>query len=216
MKPNSILKHFNKARKGQNNVLSIQTNQIQVGDRHYPVTIKRKPFSRSLSMRLKPISGDIMIYVSAPKSLSVNAVLEYIHEKSTWLEKHITPLQKNSSIESSHGLTEKQLKQAALEYLTQRVGYYENIYQLFSSKIMVRRFTARWGSCDRQRVLKFNYQLMLLPKSIIDYIVVHEICHLKELNHSPNFWKLVAQEIPDYAQRRKWLRQNQLRILTSF
>jgi len=210
MKPNSILKRFNKP--------TIDSHQIQVGDRNYPVTIKRKPFSRSLSLRLKPIPGDIMIYVSAPKSLSVSAVLEYIHEKSAWLEKHIAPLRKNPPpIGGGYGggLSDKFLKQAALEYLTERVAHYEEIYQLFSTKIETRKFTARWGSCDRQGVLKFNYQLMLLPKPIIDYIVVHEICHLKELNHGPRFWKLVAQEIPDYKNRRQWLKKNQLRIISS-
>ncbi len=216
MKPNSFLKRFNKP--------TIDSHQIQVGDKNYPVTIKRKPFSRSLSLRLKPIPGDIIICVSAPKSLSVSAVLEYVYEKSAWLEKDITPLQKNPPPttgtagrggEYGGGISEKFLKQASLEYLTERVAHYENIYQLFSTKVETRKFTARWGSCDRQGVLKFNYQLMLLPKPIIDYIVVHEICHLKELNHGPQFWKLVSQEIPDYAKRRKWLRQNQLRIISS-
>lgn len=168
-------------------------------------------------MRLKPIAGDIMIYVSAPKSLSVNKVLEYVQEKSAWLEKHLVGVE-HCSTRTDHPVSTfdpKFLKQAALEYLTERVAYFENIYQLFCTKIETRKFTARWGSCDRHGVLKFNYQLMLLPKPIIDYIVVHEICHLKELNHGPRFWKLVAQEIPDYAKRRKWLRQNQLRIISS-
>jgi len=218
MKPNFIQKHLNKPRRGQDSVLSIQTQKFQLGSREYPVTIKRKPFSRSLSLRLKPVPGDIMIYVSAPKALSVSAVLEYVREKSAWLEKHLVGVEQCSTRTNpvpTHAVDPKFLKQAALEYLTERVGYFENIYQLFSTKIETRKFTARWGSCDRQGVLKFNYQLMLLPKPIIDYIVVHEICHLKELNHGPRFWKLVAQEIPDYAKRRKWLRQNQLRIISS-
>jgi predicted metal-dependent hydrolase len=73
--------------------------------------------------------------------------------------------------------------------------------------IRIRNQTSLWGSCTRTGNLQFNYKLVYLPKRSVDYIVVHELCHLKEHNHSQRFWKLVEKMIPDYKQIRRSLRQ---------
>ena len=66
----------------------------------------------------------------------------------------------------------------------------------------------RWGSCSSNKTLSFNWKLMLAPPKVLDYVVVHEICHLREMNHSPRFWALVESLMPDYKQQRKWLKEN--------
>ena len=76
------------------------------------------------------------------------------------------------------------------------------------SNITMRNQKTRWGSCSSKGNLNFNCLLMLCPEEIRDYVVVHELAHLKELNHSPDFWAQVAEILPDYKERRKWLGDN--------
>ncbi|MBU0727650.1 M48 family metallopeptidase, partial [Patescibacteria group bacterium] len=67
---------------------------------------------------------------------------------------------------------------------------------------------SRWGSCSDRKNLNFNWKLIMAPIEIIDYVVVHEMCHLKQMNHSSKFWNLVAEKMPDYKELRKWLKDN--------
>ena len=75
-------------------------------------------------------------------------------------------------------------------------------------RVTIKEQKSRWGSCSRQGNLNFNWRLLLAPLPVLDYVVVHELCHLQELNHSPRFWQLVALACPDYAAHRAWLREH--------
>ena len=81
-------------------------------------------------------------------------------------------------------------------------------------RITIRNQRSRWGSCSSQGNLNFNCLLMLSPPEVIDYVVAHELCHRKEMNHSPKFWAEVERVMPDYKQRQKWLKDNGTAIMT--
>ena len=102
----------------------------------------------------------------------------------------------------AHGIFEERLRLA-----NQRYG-------LTYGRVSVKEQKSRWGSCSKLGNLNFNWRLLLAPLPVLDYVVVHELCHLKEMNHGPRFWKLVALGCPDYAVHRRWLRQHghELRI----
>jgi len=74
-------------------------------------------------------------------------------------------------------------------------------------RISIRAQRSRWGSCSSKKTLSFNVRLALLPIELVEYVVVHEVCHLREMNHSPAFWKLVETAIPDYRKRRAALQR---------
>lgn len=76
------------------------------------------------------------------------------------------------------------------------------------NQIVIKRYKRRWGSCSSQGVLSFNWLLMMAPEWIIDYVVVHELCHLKEMNHSAKFWQLVTQYYPDHKSAKQWLQEH--------
>jgi len=96
----------------------------------------------------------------------------------------------------------------ATEVILQRAKRYSQLLNLAPKKIIIRNQQKRWGSCSKKGVLRFNWRISMASVSIIDYVVVHEICHLTEENHSNEFWRHVALVLPDYKKRRQWLREN--------
>lgn len=95
-------------------------------------------------------------------------------------------------------------------YLTDRVNYYCDLLGVEYTKIEVKKVSSIWGSCSAKNVLSFNRKLCLAPKEIIDYVVIHEVCHLRERNHSSRFWGLVRTYDKNYKQNRHWLHKNHL------
>ena len=97
-------------------------------------------------------------------------------------------------------------KNQALELVRNKLEHFNQFYNFKYNKVTVRNQSTRWGSCSKSGNLNFNYKLALLPENLVDYVVVHELCHLGEFNHSKNFWDLVARTVPDYKKRRQELR----------
>jgi len=91
----------------------------------------------------------------------------------------------------------------AKKLINERLKYYNQFYNFVYHKISIRRQKTRWGSCSSNKQLSFNYKLFFLPIELVDYVVVHELCHLKEMNHGKKFWQLVSQTIPDHKLRKK-------------
>lgn len=101
------------------------------------------------------------------------------------------------------------LKQQAFNIILPRVEHYSQLTQLVPNTIKIRQYRARWGSCNSRGELSFNYLLMMLPLDVIDYVIVHELCHLRYLNHSNDFWLLVAKYYPSHASAKQWIKANQ-------
>ncbi len=97
-------------------------------------------------------------------------------------------------------------RQAAASLLPDRVRAYEGIMDCNSRAVRISASRSRWGSCSADNRLAFSWRLMMAPLSVIDYVVVHELAHVREKNHSPRFWSLVGETCPDYKDRRRWLR----------
>ncbi len=97
-------------------------------------------------------------------------------------------------------------KEAARAIVHARVDHFSKHYQLPVGKITIRNQRSRWGSCSKKGNLNFNYKLAFLPDELRDYVIIHEICHIKEFNHGRGFWELVSQAAPEYRQLRKRLR----------
>ena len=107
------------------------------------------------------------------------------------------------------------LREQARKVIPERVAYYAKIIGVDYGRITIRQQKTRWGSCSSKGNLNFNCLLMLMPPGILDYVVVHELCHRKEMNHSPGFWKEVEKILPDYKESRKWLKTKGSRYITN-
>jgi predicted metal-dependent hydrolase len=89
-------------------------------------------------------------------------------------------------------------------------------YQLWPRQLRIRQQKSRWGSCSGQNNININGLLILTPPAVMEYVVVHEICHIRHKNHSADFWQLVAEHLPDFQTQRNWLKQHGSRVLCGF
>lgn len=103
---------------------------------------------------------------------------------------------------------EKRYRKDAKKRLEERVTYFHRITGGHYTSITVRDQKTRWGSCSSRGTLSFNYRLIFAPPAVLDYVVVHELCHLTHMNHSKDFWNMVATVMPDYKIHKKWLREH--------
>jgi predicted metal-dependent hydrolase len=109
-------------------------------------------------------------------------------------------------------LVESHLQQLANRQLPPRVGELALMTRLQPSRITIRNQSSRWGSCSPNRSISLNWRLIQTPDSVRDYIIIHELCHLQEMNHSDRFWQLVEQHCPDYRDAEAWLKMNAARL----
>ncbi len=150
------------------------------------------------------------VIVRAPLRMSKVEIEKFISSKADWIKKHLE-ISRQRQIVPIEPFTPEQIQQladTALQDIPQRVRKYAAIIGVTVGRITIRNQKTRWGSCSSKGNLNFNCLLMLCPEEIRDYVVVHELCHRKELNHSARFWNEVARVMPDYAVRRKWLKEN--------
>jgi predicted metal-dependent hydrolase len=103
-------------------------------------------------------------------------------------------------------------KKQARAVLTGRVEFFARKYGFEVEKIRISSARTRWGSCSAKKTLSFTWRLVMAPIEVIDYVVVHELCHLRELNHSPHFWAQVEAILPNYKYQRKWLKHNGVKL----
>lgn len=104
------------------------------------------------------------------------------------------------------GVIRAVLSARALERIRERVQYYAPRVGCAPGRVTIREQKTRWGSCSGKGNLNFNWKLIMAPPQALDYVVIHELCHLYEFNHSPRFWALVARQMPDYEAWKKWLK----------
>lgn len=153
--------------------------------------------------------GDII--VRSPYSVSRRKVEQMLREKQDWIEKHQKTIKEREN--SRREITEQERREGierAKQILPARIQYYAKIMGVTYGRITLREQKTRWGSCSSKGNLNFNWKLALMPDEILDYVVVHELAHRMEMNHSDKFWKIVENVLPDYRERRKWLKECRL------
>jgi predicted metal-dependent hydrolase len=99
-------------------------------------------------------------------------------------------------------------KKKAYDFINQRVDFFSRMLKFQHENIRITSAKSRWGSCSEDNNLAFSFRLIMAPPNIIDYVIVHELSHIKEKNHSPKFWKRVEEVMPEYRKHRRWLKDN--------
>lgn len=152
------------------------------------------------------VKADGSVIVRSPHSVSKKQVEQFVNEKREWILKQQKELENIK--EKKTVITEKMRvdgTRKALERIPKRVAYYASIMGVSYGRITIREQKTRWGSCSSKGNLNFNWKLVLMPEEVLDYVVVHELAHRKEMNHSKRFWKIVEEVLPDYRERKRML-----------
>lgn len=169
--------------------------RISIGDRSITYTLRRRRGFRALRLAAYP---DGSVVLTMPFGVSGTFIERFIRGKASWLSSVVTRQDPDAYLRH---------REAARALVVERVAHFCQAYGFTAGRISIRNQRTRWGSCSRRGDLSFNYRLALLPAHLADYVVVHEVCHLGEHNHSPKFWALVARTVPDYRGARAELKR---------
>ena len=159
---------------------------------------------KTISIQIQP---DGTVVVRCPRRMKAADIRTFVTSKSEWITKHLS--QRRTAPASI--LSEQEieiLREKTRQLVVDRAAYYAPIIPVRYNRIAIRTQHTRWGSCSSKGNLNFNCLLGLTPPEVLDYVVVHELCHLIEMNHSKQFWNAVERTIPDYKVHRKWLKDN--------
>lgn len=168
---------------------------------------------KSISIQIKEDgSVDVKAPLYAPKwqvEAFVQSKLDWINQKRQEVLERQAALPTLTAEQEKRALSlEKQFRKAAKDYIPYRVEYFHAFTGGHYTSITIRDQKSRWGSCSSRGTLSFNYRLMMAPPKVLDYVVVHELCHLTHMNHSADFWKMVENIMPDYRTQKNWLKEH--------
>jgi len=155
------------------------------------------------------ITRDLEVLVRAPYFVSVKRIEKFISQREKWIEGAKERTKKR--LENKRELTKEEidaLKTAAIEYIPQKLKEYSEIMKLYPSSVKITSAKTRFGSCSGKNSICFSYRLMLYPKAAVDYVIVHELAHIKHKNHGKQFYALVEKYLPDYRERNKMLKSD--------
>ena len=163
---------------------------------------------KTLSLEIKPDGFTIR----APKGIPRREINNFVKSKQSWIKKQLSKIQaRQEALEQSPVFTMDEIRglaDKALVVIPEKVKKYAPIVGVDYGKITIRNQRSRWGSCSSKGNLNFNCLLMLFSDEVIDYVVVHELCHRKYMNHSAAFYAEVEQVLPEYRKCQKWLKDN--------
>ena len=169
------------------------------------------PYSIRISERAKRlrvavyVDGDVV--VTKPVGTTTEKLKKFLETKKHWILKKIelnTTVISGLRENSSEHFEEHQEK--ALNSVSKKVAYWSEQLGYKYTNIAVRQLKSRWGSCSSEGNLSFNYKIIFLPENIQDYVVVHELCHTKQPNHSKKFWSLMERSLPNYEKMRSTIK----------
>jgi len=180
--------------------------KININGKDIEYVLKRTKGSKSVKLA---IYADGRFVVSAPKWYPMYVVKKFIEEKSQWIFEQVKDidfdlLQKKQKADD---VNYKKSVETARYFIHSRLEFFNRHYGFVYNRVSIKRQKTCWGSCSQKANLNFNYKIASLPAELCDYVIVHELCHLQELNHSQRFWNLVSQTIPNYRTLRRKLNE---------
>jgi predicted metal-dependent hydrolase len=152
------------------------------------------------------------VKVTAPRLVPEFVVRRFVASREEWISRKVAEFKSRpvapKRIQWGTGKRREYLahKKAAYALAVEKVRHVAEKYGVQFGTITIRNQKTRWGSCTRKGNLSFSYRIVFLPEELQNYLVVHEVCHIREFNHSKAFWELVAQEVPKYTELRKRLK----------
>jgi predicted metal-dependent hydrolase len=179
---------------------------IILKDQKIEYKLRESARARCLRITVYP-SGELT--ATLPRGMSLEKLERFFKQKADWILRKLKVAENRKPTLILPKASRREYlarKKEAFALVENKIDYFRSFYKLFPARISIRNQKTRWGSCSKKGNLNFNYRIVHLPEKYQDYVVVHELCHLKEFNHSRKFWDLVAIAIPDFKKVRKEIR----------
>jgi predicted metal-dependent hydrolase len=178
--------------------------RIKINNKQIEYELKRRRRAKSVRLAVYP---DGAFVITAPKWYPLYIINRFISEKADWIYeklKHVDfqELDEKNKTENKNYKSQKEFARAIIK---SRVEFFNHFYNFEYNRISIKNQKTCWGSCSLKGNLNFNYKVANLPEELRDYVVVHELCHLQELNHSCKYWDLVGKVVPGYKPLRRRL-----------
>lgn len=163
-------------------------------------------FTQGKSVLIEGVNYQLEICYSRSKVIQDKCARKlYLHLSNRYLDQNVSSEVIQNKIKQQ---LERWFKQQLSQYIDVRLPILARETGLFPAAIKIRKYKSRWGSCNSRGEVSFNFLLKSMPDWVIDYVVIHELCHLKHMNHSTDFWRLVAKYMPDYQHAQTWIKQH--------
>jgi len=188
------------------NITVLIKKKIKINKKIIEYKLKRRRGMQSIRLA---IYADGNFVVTAPRWYPLYVIRKFIEEKAEWIFERLKNIDLNELGEKKkedqiNYLANKAMAMAAIR---NKVRFLNRHYNFIYHRISIKNQKTCWGSASRKGNLNFNYKIIDLPEDLQNYIVVHELCHLKELNHGSKFWELVAESVPEHEKLRKQLKE---------
>ena len=182
--------------------------KLEDAGREMLITVKRSS-RKTLGLEVRE-NGEI--FARIPEKLSDRSLKSFIEKERDWIIKKSELVKwEREHRQTTNATPVQELTSEEIENISQkivdRVRFYQKKMGVTVGRVAIRNQKTRWGSCSSAGNLNFNWRLVLMPPEILDYVVVHELAHRKEMNHSSKFWAIVEQEMPDYQERKQRLKE---------
>lgn len=169
--------------------------------------VRRSQRAKYMRLAVHP-GGEVILTV--PHQFSMATIEQFLARHTQWIERsvrkmhHLKPLPGGKREYATH-------RESVRALVRERLAYWNSFYRFRIGRVAIKNTRSLWGSCSRKGNLNFSYKILFLPRELVDYIIVHELCHIAEHNHSPRFWALVSKAQPEYLRLRRELRRYILR-----
>lgn len=180
--------------------------QLATSDQQINYTLRKSTRARRLRL---VVYCDASVVVTAPVYFDERKIELFLREKTDWILSKISYFKKLGGVRQIGGGRReyKKYREKARAFILEKIEKINLQYDFSFNRVAIKNHRRRWGSCSSKRNLNFNYKIIFLPEKFAEYIVAHELCHLREFNHSRAFWNLVERAAPDYRQIIKELKK---------
>ena len=190
------------------------TSQLSLFDE---LVFARHPRARRYLIR---VTDEGVVRVTVPRWGSKREAAAFAEQQRAWIEKQLERVRRASNGGAGESNEERRARERARQArarreLPPRLLELAAHHGLTVARISIRNQRSRWGSCSRAGHICLNWRLVTMPEEVRDYVLIHELMHLKRMDHSPRFWKLVAEACPQYEEARAWLRSQSARYTNS-
>lgn len=183
---------------------------IEVGGRDWPFQVVRHGRARRYVLRMTDAG---VLRLTVPRRASLEAGLRFVRTQAEWVERERVRREQRVAQRRESGYDEAEMRARALEELPARCLELAAQHGERVERVVVRNQRSRWGSCSTRGTISLNWRLMLMPPDVRDYVMLHELMHLRQPNHSRAFWREVAIVCPTWREAERWLRKHGQKLL---